>query len=514
MASWRDSSGSWCGWWERWCRRPHARSRSRLRLRPTRRRRRYTTTSGIYHYAITTASPDAQKYFDQGLTLSYAFNHAEAIRAFRAGGGARSQVRDVLLGHRVRARPEHQRADHRGGGEGGVEGDRPGARSGRGGATEKERAYIDALAKRYRADPKAERPPLDRAYAEAMRGGGEALSRRPRRRDALRAVADGHRRRGTTGTRTASRAPFTNDVLPVARVGADAQARSRRRDPSLHPRGRSVAESRTCVGVRRSARARWCPARDISCTCRRTSTCAPAATTTRRWRTSDAIKADEAYFKGDAVPGNMTYQVGYYPHNIHFFVASASMEGRRADALKAAEEVRAKMHADMLRDPAMGGMVQHMHLTPLYTKVRFGMWDAVLAEPAPPDDLPFMSAMWHVARGLGACRAGARPGSGDGACGGRGGQGRSGAQDDRHFERQHRRGDRRDRSRGARRRNRNQAAPRRSGGAPLHAGRRARGRPHLHGTARLAGTRATAAGRGAPRARTRERGRDGVSRPT
>ena len=48
------------------------------------------------------------------------------------------------------------------------------------------------------------------------------------------------------------------------------------------------------------------------------------------------------------------------------------MEGRRADALKAADEVRAKMHGDMLRDPAMGGMVQHMNLTPLYTKVRFG----------------------------------------------------------------------------------------------------------------------------------------------
>jgi tetratricopeptide (TPR) repeat protein len=96
----------------------------------------------------------------------------------------------------------------------------------------------------------------------------------------------------------------------------------------------------------------------------------------------------------------MTYQVGYYPHNIHFFVASASMEGRQADALKAAEEVRGKMHADMLRDPGMGGMVQHMSLTPLYTKVRFGMWDEVLADPAPPDNLPFMAAMWHTARGL------------------------------------------------------------------------------------------------------------------
>jgi tetratricopeptide (TPR) repeat protein len=96
----------------------------------------------------------------------------------------------------------------------------------------------------------------------------------------------------------------------------------------------------------------------------------------------------------------MMYQVGYYPHNIHFFVTSAMMEGRRADALKAANDVRAKMHADMLRDPSMGGMVQHMTLTPLYAKVRFGLWDQVLAEPQPAADLPFMTAMWQTARGL------------------------------------------------------------------------------------------------------------------
>ena len=48
----------------------------------------------------------------------------------------------------------------------------------------------------------------------------------------------------------------------------------------------------------------------------------------------------------------------------------------------------------------MGGMMQHMHLTPLFTKVRFSLWDQVLAEPAPADDLPYTRAMWHAARGL------------------------------------------------------------------------------------------------------------------
>jgi tetratricopeptide (TPR) repeat protein len=113
-----------------------------------------------------------------------------------------------------------------------------------------------------------------------------------------------------------------------------------------------------------------------------------------------AVKADEGYLKSNPVAGNMMYEAGYIPHNFHFFVTSASLEGRYADALKAANEVRAKAHEDMLRDPAMGGMVQHMRLSPLYTNVWFGKWDEVLAEPAPPADVPFLTAMWNLSRGL------------------------------------------------------------------------------------------------------------------
>src|SRR5690606_25063697 len=39
---------------------------------------------GDLHHRVTTSSPMAQRYFDQGLTLVYAFNHEEAIRSFRA----------------------------------------------------------------------------------------------------------------------------------------------------------------------------------------------------------------------------------------------------------------------------------------------------------------------------------------------------------------------------------------------------------------------------------------------
>jgi predicted Zn-dependent protease len=58
------------------------------------------------------------------------------------------------------------------------------------------------------------------------------------------------------------------------------------------------------------------------------------------------------------------------------------------------------MPAEMTHDPAMGGMVQHMQLTPLFVKLRFGMWQEVLAEPAPPADMPYMGVMWHTAQGI------------------------------------------------------------------------------------------------------------------
>jgi tetratricopeptide (TPR) repeat protein len=114
----------------------------------------------------------------------------------------------------------------------------------------------------------------------------------------------------------------------------------------------------------------------------------------------NAAKVDESYFQGNRAPDNMTYDIGYYTHNIHFFVASASMEGRRADALKAAEDLRAKVHADMLRDPGMSGMAQHFHLTPLFVKLRFEMWNEILADDGPPADLPYMRAVWYAARGM------------------------------------------------------------------------------------------------------------------
>jgi tetratricopeptide (TPR) repeat protein len=265
-------------------------------------------------------------------------------------------------------------------------------------ATEKERAFIEALAKRYAADPKAERPPLDRAYAEAMR---ELKTRYP---DDLEAATLSAQALMDTAPwnywdREGQPREFTNEVLAslesvLARqpdhIGAihlyihavEASPDPKRAEPYADKLAALVPGAGHLVHMPAHIYLRTGRYNDASVA------------------NQDAVKADDEYFKSNPVAGNMTYQIGYYPHNIHFFVTSASLEGRQADALKAAEEVRAKMHGDMLLDPAMGGMVQHMNLSPLYTKVRFALWDDVLAEPAPPPNVPFMAAMRHAARGL------------------------------------------------------------------------------------------------------------------
>jgi tetratricopeptide (TPR) repeat protein len=352
---------------------------------------------GNFHYAITTASPDAQKYFDQGLTLSYAFNHAEAIRAFKQAAALDPKCAMCYWGIAFAYGPNINAPITEDAAKEAWQAIEQ-ARAVSAAASERERGFIDALGNRYRADPKAERAPLDRAYAEAMRG---LSTRFPDDLEAATLFAQSLMDTAPWNywDKNGEPRPFTNDVLKALE---SVLARKPDHVGALHLYIHAVESSPNPGRASQQAD--------------RLATLVPGAghlvhmpghIYLRTGRYNDAslanqqaIKVDEAYFKGDAVPGNMMYQVGYYPHNIHFFVASASMEGRRADALKAAEQVRGKMHGDMLRDPAMGGMVQHMNLTPLYTKIRFNMWDEVLAEPAPPDGLPFMAAMWHTARGL------------------------------------------------------------------------------------------------------------------
>ena len=363
---------------------------------------------GGHQHQITTSSPDAQKYFDQGVRLSYAFNHGEAIRAFKQAIALDASCAMCFWGVAFALGPNINAPITEAAATEAYQAIEEAKKLG-GAATERERAYIDALAKRYVADPRAARGPLDAAYAAAMR---ELARRFPDDLDASTLFAQSLMDTSPWNYWALDGTPreFTTEVL-------DALESVLKRQPdhagaihlyihaveaSPNP-GRAEAYAEKLAALMPGAgHIVHMPAHIYL----RTGRYREASVSNQ-----DAAKVDESYFAGDRAPDNMTYDIGYYTHNIHFFVASASMEGRRADALKAAEDLRGKMHADMLRDPGMGGMVQHFHLTPLFVKLRFQMWDEILADAGPPADVPYMRAMWYAVRGMALAARGERAGA-------------------------------------------------------------------------------------------------------
>jgi tetratricopeptide (TPR) repeat protein len=123
---------------------------------------------GNHHQTITTRSPLAQRFFDQGLSLAYAFNHAEAARSFREAARLDPQCAMCYWGAALVLGPNINAAMDTAVVREAYEASQK-AVALAGGATPRERAYVAALAKRYAATPTASRAPLDTAFANAMR---------------------------------------------------------------------------------------------------------------------------------------------------------------------------------------------------------------------------------------------------------------------------------------------------------------------------------------------------------
>jgi tetratricopeptide (TPR) repeat protein len=114
----------------------------------------------------------------------------------------------------------------------------------------------------------------------------------------------------------------------------------------------------------------------------------------------DGAAADRAYLKN--MPPDNFYGLAYFSHNLHFLADSQMMQGRFADARQAAGEVAERLtpHADMMP------MIESLVVMPMSVLMRFGRYDDILKEPAPPTNRPVMTAWWHFARGVAFARKG------------------------------------------------------------------------------------------------------------
>jgi tetratricopeptide (TPR) repeat protein len=119
-----------------------------------------------------------------------------------------------------------------------------------------------------------------------------------------------------------------------------------------------------------------------------------------------AVHQDEKYIAEQKPEG--VYPVGYYPHNYHFLALAATMAGRSAQAIEAANKTAATTPVDVAR--AVPFVEPYLHY-PYLALVTFGKWDEVLATPLPPADLPYSRAMGQYARGVALAAKGRFPGA-------------------------------------------------------------------------------------------------------
>ncbi len=347
---------------------------------------------GTHTHPIATRAPLAQSYFDQGLRLVYGFNHDEAKRAFeeaaRLDPGCAMAWWGVAytLGPNINlpTDPEREKA---------AAAAVLKAQSLSAGATGAERAYIEALAKRYSVDPGSDRGTKDQAYADAMR----ELSRKyPDDLDAQTLFAEAmmNLRPWKLWTKDGQPAPGTNEIVETLESVLD-------RNPDhpganhyyIHAIEASPQPERALAAAERlpdlvpgAGHLVHMPAHIYQ----RTGRYGDAADANR-----DAAAVDRKYLAMTGAGG--VYPMMYYNHNLQFLSASAAMDGRSKESIEAAREMGKHLTPEMIREMPM---VEFVAPQLLWALARFGKWGGILAEPKPPEFMQYTTGMWHYVRGL------------------------------------------------------------------------------------------------------------------
>lgn len=348
---------------------------------------------GDHHHPVSTKSAVAQRYFDQGLRLTYGFNHPDAIRSFRMAQRLDSSCAMCAWGEALALGPNINVAMDSASGAAAFAAVRR-AVSLAGNASAREREYIAAMAERYGENPTAGRKALDSAYARAMQ---RVAAADPADDDAAVLHAESRMLLGPWDYWAAGKKMKPHGASAIAAL-----------EPVVK---RSPKHAGACHFFIHAVEAAY-PERAVPCAERLPSLMPgaghvvhmPGHIYIRVGRYADAIERNVHALHADAphiadMPADGVYRLALHPHNAHFLSFAASMIGRSAQALDAARLTRAKTDTVMMRAPGLGAL-QHYHMLPLLTMVRFGRWEAILAEPEPAADLIYPRALRHYARAL------------------------------------------------------------------------------------------------------------------
>ena len=348
---------------------------------------------GSLHHTVTTQSDKAQQYFDQGLRLTYAFNHDEAIKSFKQALVYDSTCAMCYWGIAYALGPNinlpMDSSLVRPAWDASYNAVRLSVN-----VSPQEQAYIDALSKRYSADPKANRAALDTAWARAI---GAVSRKYPDDADAAVLYAESLmdlRPWNYWSNAGKPLAPSTKEQVKVLEqvvkrnpdhpgachfyihaIEASPEARKAlpcaQRLGSLMPGAGHLVHMPTHIYIKLGE---WDLAAEDN---------------------AHALHADEEFINERHPTG--VYPLGYYTHNFHVMWYALNMLGRSEDALKAARTIGERISPEVVKQiPSL----EYFSPTVLYTLVRFSRWDDILKQPRPATHLRYTTAIWHYARAL------------------------------------------------------------------------------------------------------------------
>ncbi|MGC1451760.1 MAG: hypothetical protein WA830_17145 [Candidatus Sulfotelmatobacter sp.] len=346
---------------------------------------------GDLHHPVSTHNPQAQQFFDQGLRFIYAFNHEEAARSFQHAAELDPNLAMAYWGVAEAVGPNYNdpadpdRYQH-------AHDAVQKALDLSSGASPSELAYIQAMAKRFPADPNSDLKKAAEEYHDAMR---QVAAEFPDDLDAATLFAEAGMNLHPWGL-------WHQDGTPE--VGTDEIVVTLesvlKRDPNhlgavhyyIHAVEASNNPERALAGANRLAALAPGAGHIVHMPAHiyiRTGDYEAAVKTNEQ-----AAEVDRAYLKSTGEQG--IYPMMYYSHNLHFVAMCGAMNGRYAEARKNADLLAANVGPHVKEMPPLEGFMT----IPMAVEIRFHHWNEILKMPAPDGSMKTATVFWHFGRGL------------------------------------------------------------------------------------------------------------------
>jgi tetratricopeptide (TPR) repeat protein len=347
---------------------------------------------GKLHHPITTANPVAQRYFDQGLTLVYAFNHDEAARSFAYAAKLDPKCAMAYWGIALARGPNYNESEIDAGREKSAAEAIQKAEALSAGASSAEQSYIHAMSLRVSMDRKADQKQLGAKYRDAMR---DLMKRYPNDMDAAVLFADaamdlhawmlwkkdGQPEQGTLEAVQALESVLKRDP---DNIGAN-HFYIHVMEESPHPEQAMVSARKLADLAPGAGHLVHMPAHIYI----RTGDYHAASVSNKQ-----AMGADQGYIEKYHVE-NM-YSMMYYTHNMHFLAVSSSMEGNFQDSNRVAARIAKGLAPYLKEHPEVQSFVP----TQTFILVRFHKWPEIEQLPEPDKSLDQAHALWRFARAM------------------------------------------------------------------------------------------------------------------